>query len=249
MSLLQVLRGENPGSSMATENSKGNPGKSKAAEGNRASRRGKQSNPGIPPEGNGPWLIVGLGNPGQKYQRTRHNIGQVAIHQLVEQMGTKLSRTRFSAQTASGRLGIGPSGLPGAQVIVAICETYMNVSGGPVNALAKYYKIDPRSRLLIIHDELDLQPGMLRLKYGGSEAGHNGLKSVSQATGGRNYARLRIGVGRPSNSHQDIADYVLQPLTGTAWTELELAAQQAVRAVEDLVNSDFLSAQQRLHTR
>lgn len=193
------------------------------------------------------WLIVGLGNPGSSYARTRHNVGHECVHVLAERMGARLKKHRARAEVAQGRLGIGPSGAPGPACIVATLQCYMNVSGGPTAALASYFGIDPASRLLVIHDDLDLAPHSLRLKRGGGEGGHNGLRSISQSLGTRDYARLRVGIGRPPG-RQDPADYVLSALPARERAEWEVTWERAADVCEDLVHNDFLAAQQRLHS-
>ena len=193
------------------------------------------------------WLVVGLGNPGTRYARNRHNVGRMVIDVLAGRTGSRLSGHRARAQAAEARLGVLPGGAPGPRVILAEPACYMNLSGGPVKALARFYGIDPTARLLVIHDELDLPAHQLRLKRGGGEGGHNGLRSISQALGARDYARLRVGVGRPPG-RQDAADFVLSDFPARERDALAVTLEQAADVVEDVVARGFEDAQRRLHS-
>ena len=193
------------------------------------------------------WLVVGLGNPEARYARNRHNVGRMIIDVLAGRTGSRLSGHRARAQAAEARLGVLPGGAPGPRVILAEPACYMNLSGGPVKALARFYGIDPAARLLVIHDELDLPAHQLRLKRGGGEGGHNGLRSISQALGTRDYARLRVGVGRPAG-RQDAADFVLSDFPARERDALAVTLEQAADVVEDVVARGFEGAQQRLHS-
>jgi len=193
------------------------------------------------------WLVVGLGNPGTRYARNRHNVGRMVIDVLAGRTGSRLSGHRARAQAAEARLGVLPGGAPGPRVILAEPACYMNLSGGPVKALARFYGIDPTARLLVIHDELDLPAHQLRLKRGGGEGGHNGLRSISQALGTRDYARLRVGVGRPPG-RQDAADFVLSDFPARERDALAVTLEQAADVVEDVVARGFEDAQRRLHS-
>ena len=193
------------------------------------------------------WLVVGLGNPGTRYARNRHNVGRTVIDVLAGRTGSRLSGHRARAQAAEARLGVLPGGAPGPRVILAEPACYMNLSGGPVKALARFYGIDPTARLLVIHDELDLPAHQLRLKRGGGEGGHNGLRSISQALGTRDYARLRVGIGRPPG-RQDAADFVLSDFPARERDALAVTLEQAADVVEDVVARGFEDAQRRLHS-
>ena len=193
------------------------------------------------------WLVVGLGNPGARYARNRHNVGRMVIDVLAGRTGSRLSGHRARAQAAEARLGVLPGGAPGPRVILAEPACYMNLSGGPVKALARFYGIDPTARLLVIHDELDLPAHQLRLKRGGGEGGHNGLRSISQALGTRDYARLRVGIGRPPG-RQDAADFVLSDFPARERDALAVTLEQAADVVEDVVARGFEDAQRRLHS-
>lgn len=187
------------------------------------------------------WLIVGLGNPGQKYRGTRHNIGQTVIDELVTRMDATLTRTKVGAQVVSARLGIG-----GPRVVLAVSEGYMNRSGKPVRALMDYFDVD-EDHLLVIHDEVDLDFGRIKLKQGGSEGGHNGLRSITQHLGGqREYLRLRAGVGRPPG-RMDTADYVLSRFSSAEQQELEGFVSRCADAAEKLVLEGLTAAQNTVH--
>lgn len=194
-----------------------------------------------------PWLVVGLGNPEARYARNRHNVGHMVVELLAGRAGSRLTRHKARAQVAEVRLGLLPGGAPGPRVVLAEPAAFMNLSGGPVKALAQFYGIDPTARLLVVHDELDLPAHKLRLKRGGGEGGHNGLRSVSQALGTRDYARLRVGVGRPPG-RQDPSDYVLSDFPAREREELAVTLEQAADAVEAVVTVGFEIAQQRLHS-
>lgn len=150
-----------------------------------------------------PRLVVGLGNPGPGYAGNRHNIGAMVLDSLAAEHRWTFRQHRARAALAEGRLGIG-----GPKVLAAKPSTYMNLSGGPVGALASFFKVSP-ARILVVHDELDVPFGELRLKQGGGEGGHNGLKDISRALGTRDYLRLRFGIGRPPG-RMDPADFVLR---------------------------------------
>ena len=192
-----------------------------------------------------PWLVVGLGNPEPRYARNRHNIGRMVIDLLVERTGATLSRHRTRARVAEVRLGLLPGGAPGPRAVLAEPTAFMNVSGGPVRALTQFYGLGAE-RLLVIHDDLDLPEHTLRLKRGGGEGGHNGLRSVSQALGTRDYARLRVGIGRPPG-RQDVADFVLTDLPPRSRAQWGVTLEQAADAVQTVVLKGFERAQAVLH--
>ncbi len=193
------------------------------------------------------WLVVGLGNPGTRYARNRHNVGYMVLDVLAERTGSRFSQHKKArARVAEGRLGMMPGGAPGPRVILAEPSVLMNLSGGPVAGLVSYYGIDPASRLLVIHDELDLPAHELRLKRGGGEGGHNGLRSISKSVSTKDYARLRVGIGRPPG-RQDPSDFVLSDFPGRERADLGVTLEQAADAVEQVVTVGFDDAQQRLH--
>ena len=192
-----------------------------------------------------PWLVVGLGNPEPRYARNRHNIGRMVIDLLVGRTGATLSRHRTRARVAEVRLGLLPGGPPGPRAVLAEPTAFMNVSGGPVRALTQFYGLGAE-RLLVIHDDLDLPEHTLRLKRGGGEGGHNGLRSVSQALGTRDYARLRVGIGRPPG-RQDVADFVLTDLPPRSRAQWGVTLEQAADAVQAVVLEGLERAQAVLH--
>lgn len=193
----------------------------------------------------GRWLVVGLGNPGPRYAGTRHNIGQVVVDALAR--GERFRTGKHQAVVCETRLGTAPGGAPGPSVLLAKPTTYMNVSGGPVAGLARWYGVPPE-RVVVVHDELDLDLGRLKLKLGGGEGGHNGLRSVSQSLGSKDYVRVRCGIGRPPG-RQDPADFVLTGFAKKEQPEVELLVVDAADAVEAVVTEGLEAAQLRFHTR
>ena len=194
-----------------------------------------------------PWLVVGLGNPTDRYARNRHNVGQMVVDLLAGRAGARWTSHKSRALVAEVRLGVLPGGAPGPRVVLAKSTGYMNVSGGPVAALARALGIEP-ARILVVHDELDLPLGSLRLKFSGGEGGHNGLKSVTQHLGTREYARLRIGIGRPPGQ-MDPADYVLRDFAKNEQPEIAVVIEEAADAVIAVVTRGLEKAQMELHTR
>lgn len=186
------------------------------------------------------WLVVGLGNPGPQYARTRHNIGAMAVAALAERLQARLSRGRQQATEAGARLGT-------VAIRLACPTTFMNLSGGPVAGLARYYKVAPE-RILVVHDELDLPFGSVRLKLGGGEGGHNGLRSISASLGTRDYCRLRLGIGRPPG-RMDPADFVLREFSAVEKKELDFLLADAVEVVEDLARDGWERTQTATNAR
>ena len=192
------------------------------------------------------YVVVGLGNPGAQYADTRHNVGHMVVDVLAGRIGGTLSAHRASGTHAmSARIGVAP-GNPGEQVILGVSDSYMNTSGGPVKALMGYFSVPPEN-LIVIHDDLDLPFGTLKLKRGGGEGGHNGLKSITQALGTQQYVRMRCGIGRPPG-RQDPADYVLKPFSSAERSELGIIVAEAADAVEDVLLRGLEAAQLRLHS-
>ncbi|PZF85476.1 aminoacyl-tRNA hydrolase [Jiangella anatolica] len=184
------------------------------------------------------WLVVGLGNPGPTYAGTRHNAGAMVVDLLAERAGVALkSQRKHRADVAEVRLG----GVPGARAVLAKPHTYMNESGGPVALLADFYKITP-DRLLVVHDELDLPFGTVRLKLGGGDNGHNGLRSVRARIGTGDYCRLRFGIGRPPG-RMDPAAFVLKPFSTAEKREIDLEVDRAADAAEAVVVDGLTYAQ------
>lgn len=195
-----------------------------------------------------PWLVVGLGNPGPRYAAHRHNVGAMVVEELARQTrGTLKQHKAAQARAAEVRLGTLAGGLPGPRAVLAVPMTYMNVSGGPVAGLASFFKVPPE-QVVVVHDELDIDFGSVRLKRGGGEGGHNGLRSVSQSLGTRDYLRVRLGIGRPPG-RQDPADYVLSDFPARDRVEVELLVGEGADAVLDLVSLGLEATQQRFHSR
>ena len=180
------------------------------------------------------WLIAGLGNLGPQYAGTRHNAGQLVLSLLAERMGARLKSHRTRSDLATGRLA-------GQPVALARPQSYMNLSGGPVTALAAFYKISPE-RTVVIHDELDLPFGVVRLKLGGGDNGHNGLRSITASLGTRDYYRVRFGIGRPPG-RMEAATYVLRDFTPAERKELPFAIDRGADAVETLITKGLTEAQ------
>ncbi|MCU1432783.1 MAG: peptidyl-tRNA hydrolase, partial [Actinotalea sp.] len=175
----------------------------------------------------------------------RHNVGQMVADELARRAGASFASHRTRTQVADVRLGTLPGGAPGPRVVLAKPSTYMNVSGGPVAALCQYLQI-PKERLVVVHDELDIPFASIRLKADGGEGGHNGLRSITSALGGRDYVRVRVGVGRPPG-RTDPADHVLKDFTAAERKDLPWLVDAAADAVETVVVHGLLAAQQRYH--
>nr|WP_240917579.1 aminoacyl-tRNA hydrolase [Phycicoccus sp. HDW14] len=193
----------------------------------------------------GPWLVVGLGNPGPQYAGNRHNVGAMVVEELARRSGTMLRTHKARAHAAQVRIGTGPGGVPGPPAVVAVPSCYMNESGGPTKALLSFFSV-PAERLVVVHDELDLDAGTVRLKRGGGEGGHNGLRSISSSLGTKDYHRVRVGIGRPPG-RMDPADFVLRDFSPTERKELPFLLDESTDAVEELVTLGLLDAQQRVH--
>ena len=192
-----------------------------------------------------PWLVVGLGNPGADYAKNRHNAGAMVVDALAAFLRERFSGHRSSADVAEVRLPP-TGGQPGPRLVLAKPRTYMNVSGGPVAGLTRFFRLPPE-QVLVVHDELDLPFGTLRLKRGGGEGGHNGLRSVSQSLGSRDYCRLRIGIGRPPG-RMDPADFVLRDFSAAERKELELMLVDASDAVLAVARDGWERAQNEVNT-
>ncbi|MEU3656916.1 aminoacyl-tRNA hydrolase [Streptomyces sp. NPDC032161] len=186
-----------------------------------------------------PWLIVGLGNPGPEYAANRHNVGFMVVDLLAERIGGKFKRAqKAQAQVVEGRMG--PPGPSSRRVVLAKPMSYMNLSGGPVTALCDFYKV-PVDRVVAVHDELDIDYGTLRLKLGGGDNGHNGLKSMTKSMGA-GYHRVRFGIGRPPGRMQ-VADFVLKDFSSAERKELAYFVDRAADAVECLLAEGLERAQ------
>lgn len=178
------------------------------------------------------YLVVGLGNPGPSYADTRHNVGYLVADVLAERVGGRWkSHKSGRAQVVEGRIG----GVPGSRVVLGRCRSYMNESGGPVSSLMSFYKV-PADRLIAIYDEIDLPYGSLRIKFGGGDNGHNGLKSIRRSIGTGDYYKVRFGVGRPPG-RQSPADYVLSSFGSSERRDLAVHVDRCADAVESLVEN------------
>lgn len=192
-----------------------------------------------------PWLVVGLGNPGPAYAVTRHNIGAMAVNVIADQCRVSLSRhKKVLAGIAEARLGI-----PGDSQPIVLCAplSYMNESGGPVKAAMSFYRIPPE-RMVVLHDELDIDFGDIRVKRGGGDGGHNGLKSIRSAIGTGDYFRIRLGIGRPPG-RQAPADFVLQAFSGDQRKELPGFLARSAEATETLIRDGLEVAQNGFNAR
>jgi PTH1 family peptidyl-tRNA hydrolase len=185
-------------------------------------------------------LIVGLGNPGAEYKGNRHNVGQMVLDELAGRLGAGFKTHKARAQVLEGRLGIG-----GPRVVLAKPMSYMNVSGGPVAALASFYGIGP-DHVVAVHDEIDIPFNTVKLKTGGGEGGHNGLRDISRALATKDYLRVRVGVGRPPG-RMETADYVLRDFAAAERKELPFLLDEAADAVDMLVRDGLTAAQQKFH--
>jgi len=185
-----------------------------------------------------PWLVAGLGNPGSGYAATRHNAGFMIADALAERMGGKFKAHKSGADVLEGRVA-------GQRVVLAKPRSFMNLSGGPTVAALNFFKV-PLEQLVVVHDELDIDYGLLRLKRGGGDGGHNGLKSITKSLGSKEYLRVRFGIGRPPG-RQDPADYVLKPFSSIEAKELALNVDRAADAVEALLTGSLEAAQNTYH--
>jgi PTH1 family peptidyl-tRNA hydrolase len=185
-----------------------------------------------------PWLVVGLGNPGPSFAPTRHNVGRMVVELLAERTGGSFKAHRRSrTDVLETRLG----DTPGTRAILARARSYMNESGGPVANLRDFYRVD-FDHLVVVHDELDLPYGTLRVKRGGGDNGHNGLRSVRAALGTGDFLRVRFGIGRPPG-RMDPAVFVLKPFSASERKELPVHAERTADAVEALVIDGLAYAQ------
>lgn len=203
-----------------------------------------------PAPGAEPWLIVGLGNPGPAYAGHRHNIGYLVADEMAVRLGgsgKRLWRAHRTgrAEVVEGRVGAAGPG-PGPRVVLVRPRAYMNEVGGPVKALASFYKIDPH-HVVAIHDELDIPFDTLRVKFGGGDNGHNGLKSLRGSLGTGDFHRVRVGIGRPPG-RQPVADYVLSNYSAAERKLLDFGVDTAADAVECLVTEGLERAQQKYNS-
>ena len=191
------------------------------------------------------WLVVGLGNPGPTYAGHRHNVGYLVTDVLAERMGSPFRAHKSGrADVVEGRLT--PPGTPGPRVVLARARGYMNESGGPVKALATFYKVPPE-RIIAIHDELDIAFNTQRIKLGGGDNGHNGLRSMRGSLGTGDFYRVRVGIGRPPG-RQDVADFVLSNYSTAEKKDLPFQVVDAADAVESLMTGGLEKTQQRFNS-
>ena len=184
------------------------------------------------------WLVVGLGNPGPTYAGNRHNVGFMVLDLLADRVGGRFKAHKGRADVVEGRVA-------GVRAVLAKPKSYMNESGGPVASLRDFFRV-PAERIVVVHDELDIPYGTLRLKLGGGDNGHNGLRSITKSIGTREYLRVRVGVGRPPG-RQDPADYVLKDFSGTEKRDLGFHVDRAADAVEALLTGPLDAAQNVFH--
>lgn len=188
-----------------------------------------------------PWLVVGLGNPGTPYAGTRHNVGQMVVDELARRASAAFKLHKTNARVAEGRIAPG-----GPRLVLAKPNTYMNVSGGPVAQLVRFYSLEP-DRLIVVHDELDIPFDTIKLKSGGGHGGHNGVRDIASALRSPEFARVRVGVGRPPG-RTEAADHVLSPFTAAERSVLPSLISDAADAVELVTTDGLLAAQQRYHS-
>lgn len=187
------------------------------------------------------WLVVGLGNPGPGYAGNRHNVGQMVLAELADRMRAPFKSHRANAAVAEGRTG---SDAP--RLILAKPNTFMNVSGGPVAALLRFYKVQPEN-LIVVHDELDIPFDSIKLKIGGGHGGHNGVRDIAAAIGTPDFVRVRVGIGRPPG-RQPAADFVLRDFGTDERKVLPNFLSDAADAVELVASTGLIAAQLRFHT-
>lgn len=183
-------------------------------------------------------LLAGLGNPGPQYAGNRHNVGFMVIDELAARIGGRFKAHKGGAEVLEGRLA-------GRRVVLAKPRSFMNLSGGPVVGTARFFKIDPTG-IVVVHDELDLPFGALKLKLGGGDNGHNGLRSITKSLGTKDYYRVRFGVGRPPG-RMDPADFVLKDFSSVERKELAFEVDRAADAVEALIGEGLTPAQNAFH--
>ena len=186
------------------------------------------------------WLVIGLGNPGPRYEATRHNVGQMVLDELAARRSAAFRAHKAGARVAETWLRPGA-----AKLVLGKPNSFMNVSGGPVAGLARFYGVGPE-RTIVVHDELDIPFDTLKLKTGGGHGGHNGVRDVAKALSSPDFVRVRVGIGRPPG-RQDPADWVLDPFSAAERANLPLHVSEAADAVEDIVDAGLVAAQQKHH--
>jgi PTH1 family peptidyl-tRNA hydrolase len=189
------------------------------------------------------WLVVGLGNPGDQYAATRHNVGQMVIDHLVKRHNLKLSSHKSRTDIAAYKLGVGGEA---HSVILAKSKSYMNESGGPIKALATFYSVEP-AKIIVLHDELDIPYAAIRAKIAGGDNGHNGLKSLTSSFGTADYLRIRLGIGRPLGQ-QDPGDFVLKQFSKEEKKDLEEFIYRGADCVEFLIEKGLDLTQSKFNS-
>ena len=187
------------------------------------------------------WLVLGLGNPGRRYEHARHNVGEDAVRLLAERLEANLRTGRNDAAVAETRIG-------DTRVVLAVPLTFMNESGRAAASLVKRFKFTDPERIIVVHDELDLEPGVVRVKAGGGLAGHNGLKSITSALSTQDYLRIRIGVGKPPSAARG-ADHVLSRIPAREREVLDVSVEIAADAVSSIVTRGAAETMQDINSR
>lgn len=186
-------------------------------------------------------IIIGLGNPGERYARTRHNVGAECVHMLASRRGWSLSAGRCDSLLAEGRIG-------DARVVLAVPITFMNASGSAAISLVRRFGLADTAGLIVVHDELDLGPAVVRVKSGGGLAGHNGLRDIDRRLGTCDFTRVRIGVGKPPTRERG-ADHVLSKVPANERAELDVAVEVAADAVEAIITTGVIAAMNGFNSR
>lgn len=189
------------------------------------------------------WLVVGLGNPGDEYAATRHNVGQMVVDELAKRHSIKFSSHKSRTDVAAYKLGVG---VDAHSIILAKSKSYMNESGGPIKALASFYSIEP-ANIIILHDELDIGYAAIRSKIAGGDNGHNGLKSLTSSFGTAEYYRVRLGIGRPMGQ-QDPADFVLKQFSKEEKKDLGEFLDRGADVVEFLITEGLEKTQTKFNS-
>jgi PTH1 family peptidyl-tRNA hydrolase len=189
------------------------------------------------------WLVVGLGNPGDEYAATRHNVGQMVIDELAKRHNIKFSSHKSRTDVAAYKLGVG---IDAHSIILAKSKSYMNESGGPIKALASFYSVEP-ANIIVLHDELDIGFAAIRSKIAGGDNGHNGLKSLTSSFGTAEYYRVRLGIGRPMGQ-QDPADFVLKQFSKEEKKDLGEFLDRGADVVEFLINEGLEKTQTKFNS-
>jgi len=180
------------------------------------------------------YIIVGLGNPGKKYENTRHNAGFIAVDALADKNGIRVDRLKWNALTGDGRIG-------DVRVLLMKPQTFMNNSGEAVSAAMNFYKLPPEN-VIVIMDDISLDPGVMRIRRKGSDGGQKGMRSIIQLSGSDNFPRIKIGVGKKPNPEYDLADWVLSRFTQSDKEQLDAAVKNAVEAVPMMISGRFEQA-------